>query len=150
MKEWAFLLGFVALALFLTIVSWDYPFISALYPRILLACGFILSGIKIVRMLISKGKEKRTEEITEESETLRYPKRMWIYLGSGMLYVLLMPLLGFILSSFITLMLLFGLYGVKFSTTLSVALGSSLTLYLLFVVFLNIPLPRGIIENWLF
>ena len=150
MKEWAFLLGFVALALFLTIASWDYPPISALYPRMLLACGFILSGIKMVRMLGSQSREKRTEEITEDSERLRYPKRMWIYLGSGMLYVLLMPVLGFILSSFITLMVLFGLYRVKFSTTLSVALGSSLTLYLLFVVFLNIPLPRGIIENWLF
>lgn len=150
MKEWVFLLGFVVLALFLTIVSWDYPFISALYPRMLLACGFILSGIKMVQMLGSKDKEKGTEEITEESETLRYPKRMWTYLGSGMLYVLLMPFLGFILSSFITLMVLFGLFRVKFSTTLSVALGSSLVLYLLFVVFLNIPLPRGVIENWLF
>jgi hypothetical protein len=150
MKDWAFLLGFVALALLLTIVSWDYPFISALYPRILLACGFILSGIKIALMLSRRGKERRTGEMTEESEILRYPKRMWIYLGSGMLYVLLMPFLGFILSSFFILMLLFGLYGVKFKTTLRVALCSSLALYLIFVVFLAIPMPRGIIENWLF
>ena len=149
MKEWIFLLGFVALALLLTIVSWDYPFISALYPRILLGCGFILSGIKIVRLLSKKGKEKGTGETAEDAETLRYPKRMWIYLGSGILYILLMPLLGFILSSFLTLMVLFALYRVRFKTTLSVALGTSAALYLIFVVFLDIPMPRGIIENWL-
>jgi Tripartite tricarboxylate transporter TctB family len=136
MKDWAFLLGFVALALFLTFVSWDYPFISALYPRMLLACGFILSGIKMVKMLTGKHNGKRTEEMAEESETFRYPRRMWIYLGSGILYVLLMPVLGF--------------FGVKFKTTFSVALGSTVGLHLIFVAFLQIPLPRGIIENWLF
>jgi hypothetical protein len=101
-------------------------------------------------MLRSKDGGKKAEETTEESEILRYPQRMWIYLGSGMLYVLLMPLLGFILSSLITLTVLFGLYGVKLHTTLSVALSSSFILHFLFVVFLNIPLPRGIVENWLF
>ena len=150
MKDWAFLLGFVALALFLTFVSWDYPFISALYPRMLLACGFILSGIKMVKMLTSKHKGKRTEEMAEESETFRYPRRMWIYLGSGIFYVLLMPVLGFLLSTFVTLMVLFGFFGVKFKTTFSVALGSTVGLHLIFVAFLQIPLPRGIIENWLF
>lgn len=150
MKDWAFLLGFLAFALFFTIASWDYPFISALYPRMLLACGFILSGIKIVKMLTSKGKRIRTGEMAEESEVLRYPKRMWIYLGSGILYILIMPFLGFILSSFITLLVLFASYRVKLKTTFSVASGTSLVLYLIFVVFLDIPMPRGIIENWLF
>jgi len=150
MKDWAFLFGVVGLSLFLTFISWDYPFISALYPLMLLACGFILSGIKMVKMLTSKHKGKRTEEMAEESETLRYPRRMWIYLGSGILYVLLMPVLGFLLSTFVTLMVLFGFFGVKFKTTFGVALGCTVGLHLIFVAFLQIPLPRGIIENWLF
>jgi hypothetical protein len=101
-------------------------------------------------MLTSKGKGIRTGGMAEESEVLRYPKRMWIYLGSGILYILIMPFLGFILSSFITLLVLFASYRVKLKTTFSVASGTSLVLYLIFVVFLDIPMPRGIIENWLF
>jgi len=147
-KEWAFLLGFVALALFLTVSSWDYPFISALYPRMLLISGFVLSGIKVVRMLRNKG--PKAEEQVGDGETLRYPERMWVYLGCGILYMVLMPLLGFILSSLVTLMILFGLYRINLKTTLGVSIGTALALYFIFVVALDVPLPKGVLEKWLF
>jgi len=150
MKDWLFLLGFNAFALFLTMSSWDYPFISALYPRMLLACGFVLSGIKVVLMLRSKSKEKGVDRTAVTVETSPNPKRMWIYLGSGILYILLMPDLGFILSSLVILIILLTLFGIKLKTTLSVAVGTSLALYLIFVIFLGIPMPKGVVESLLF
>jgi len=149
-KEWAFLSGFVVLALFLTVTSWDYPFISAFYPRMLLISGFVLSGIKVVRMLRNKGKEQGVEEQAGDSEILRYPKRMWVYLGCGILYMVLMPVLGFILSSLVTLMILFGLYRINLKTTLGVSIGTAFALHYIFVVALDIPLPKGVLEKLLY
>lgn len=150
MKEWVFVLGFVALAVFLTAVSWDYPFISALYPRLLLACGFFLSGVKIFRLLRDRKKQIVRAAPAGAEEHPPHPQRMWIYLGSGVLYMLLMPPLGFILSSFVTLFVLFRFYGLQPKTTLSVSLGTPLSLHFLFVVALRIPLPRGVVERLLF
>ena len=150
MKDWLFLLGLVAFFLFFTISSWDYPFISALYPRMLLIAGLVLSGTKIILKLKSKYKERETEQTAGEPETSPYPKRMWIYLGSGILYILLMPALGFILSSLITMMILFSLFGIKLKTSLGIAVGTSLSLYVIFVIALGIPLPKGVVENFFF
>jgi hypothetical protein len=147
-KEWSFLLGFVALALFLTISSWDYPFISALYPRMLLISGFVLCGIKVVRMLINK--EQKVEEQGGDRENLRYPERMWVYLGCGILYMVLMPVLGFILSSLVTLVILFGLYRINLKTNLGVSIGTALALHFIFVAALDIPLPKGVLEKLFF
>jgi hypothetical protein len=148
MKEWSFLLGFVALALFLTISSWDYPFISALYPRMLLISGFVLCGIKVVRMLGNK--QQKVKEQVGDEENLRYPERMWVYLGSGVLYMVLMPVLGFILSSLVTLTILFGLYRINLKTNLGVSIGTALALHYIFVVALDIPLPKGVLERLFF
>lgn len=146
MKEWIFLLGFLSLFLLFTLTSWDYPFVSALYPRILLICGFILLGAKIAFVL---KEEKRTDPAGGNPDSSPYPKRMWIYLGSGILYMLLMPTLGFILSSLIILILLLRLFGNNLRITLGVATGVSLILYFIFALALGIPLPKGVIEGLL-
>ncbi|MDN5347697.1 MAG: Tripartite tricarboxylate transporter TctB family [Clostridia bacterium] len=148
-KDWAFLTGFLAFALFLTISSWDYPFIVAIYPRLLLICGFVLSGLKIA--FIFKNKSEVKVEVAEAgpggSENRKY---MWIYLACGILYMLLMPVLGFILSTFVTMIVLLGLFRIEFKTALPVAVGTPLILYVIFVIALEIPLPKGIVENLLF
>jgi hypothetical protein len=147
-KEWSFLSGFLALALFLTVTSWDYPFISALYPRMLLISGFVLCGIKLIRMLGSK--EQKAVEQVGDREDLRYPGRMWVYLGCGILYMVLMPVLGFILSSLVTLVILFGLYRINLKTNLGVSIGTALALHFIFVAALDIPLPKGVLEKLFF
>lgn len=151
MKDWAFLLGFLIFAVLLTISSWDYPFITALYPRLLLTCGFILCGVKIGLMFRNKAGIKNEDETGEATSNLqKKPINMWIYLGCGFLYTLLMPILGFILSTLLTLVVLFGLFRVKTIINLTIALSTSLVLYVIFVIALDIPLPKGIIENMLF
>jgi hypothetical protein len=75
---------------------------------------------------------------------------MWVYLGSGVLYMVLMPVLGFILSSLVTLMILFGLYRINLKTTLGVSIGTAFALHYIFVVALDIPLPKGVLEKILF
>ncbi|KYH31762.1 tripartite tricarboxylate transporter TctB family protein [Neomoorella mulderi] len=145
MKDWAFVTGFLIFALFLTISSWNYPFVSAIYPRLLLICGFVLSIIKIVIKL----RNRAPEQVPEETGTSKNLKKMWIYLGNGILYVLLMPVLGFTLSTFVILIALLSLFGIRFKTTLGVAICSSAILYIVFVVLLGIPLPRGIFEELL-
>lgn len=144
MKESGFLVGFLAFFLLFTIVSWDYPFVSALYPRMLLACGFALAGGKIVLLL--KGK---TALAGVKTETHAHPKRMWVYLGSGILYIVLMPIFGFILGTLCVMVLLFGLFKINMKTTLGLAIVTSLILYSIFALALGIPLPKGPIEHFL-
>ena len=144
MKEWAFLVGFLALFLLFTIVSWDYPFVSALYPRMLLGCGFVLGGVKMVLLL--KGK---MGPAGEKPETHADPKRMWIYLGGGILYIVLMPIFGFTLGTLLVIGLLLSFFKINLKTTLGVAIGTPLILYSIFALALGIPLPRGPIEDLL-
>ena len=144
MKEWGFLIGFLALFHLFTIVSWDYPFVSALYPRMLLGCGFVLGGIQMVLLL--KGKMGTAGE---KPDTRADPKRMWIYLGGGILYIVLMPVLGFILGTLLVMVLLFVLFKINMKTSLGVAIGTPLILYFIFSLALGIPLPKGPIENLL-
>jgi hypothetical protein len=148
MKEWIFLLGFLSFFLLFTITSWDYPFVSALYPRILLASGFILGVLKVVFLL--KRRPRGGEAKRDQPQEPFHRRRMWFYLGCGVLYIILMPLLGFIASSLITLLLLFALFGIHWKTTVAVAIGTSTVLYLIFAVALDIPLPKGFLENLFF
>jgi putative tricarboxylic transport membrane protein len=56
--------------------------------------------------------------------------------------------LGFILTTFIFLLIWMGLIErLRWKTALSISMGTTVALYLLFVFFLEVPLPKGFL-NW--
>jgi len=74
---------------------------------------------------------------------------MWIYLGGGILYIVLMPIFGFTLGTLLVIGLLLSFFKINLKTTLGVAIGTPLILYSIFALALGIPLPRGPIEDLL-
>jgi len=144
MREWVFVISFLSFIVFFAITSWNYPYISILYPRIIMVIGAILGVAKIV-MLLRKRKEDKTEEEERIEEDYVDQKKMWMYLACGILCIVIMPYLGFALTSIITLGILFTLLGLNLRTIGIISIGTTLALYVIFVLLLKIPLPKGIL-----
>ena len=121
------------------IASWQLPETAAadvmgpkMYPMIL-AC--ILAGFSIALMLARPraGRAKVTRELLVRS--------FLPIVGLLALYVALIPWLGFVVSTLGLLLTCFRLKGERrWGLNVTVALGSTLTIYLLFAFLLNVPL----------
>ena len=74
-------------------------------------------------------------------------KRLMVLIGALLLYILALPWLGQIVSSSLFLILLMRvLTDVGWSRIIAYALAISLSLYGVFVLVLNVPMPRGILD----
>jgi hypothetical protein len=140
---------------FLTIVSWTYPFQAALFPRILLVAGYIVAGIELWKKLSRKEALKRRLEAAGHVEPSpkglrRDGVRIGVYATCGFLYVALLDTLGYILTQFLIMGLLMNCLGLNWKTTLGLAIGTALGGYLVFAVGLELPLPKGVLEKMLF
>ena len=73
--------------------------------------------------------------------------RLMVLIGALLLYILALPWLGQIVSSALFLVLLMRvLTDVGWSRVIAYALAISLSLYGVFVLLLNVPMPRGILD----
>lgn len=62
-------------------------------------------------------------------------------------YALLLPDLGFIITTFVVMTFLFLLTGIeRLWVCIGIALATAIASYVLFDVFLRVPLPRGILD----
>jgi putative tricarboxylic transport membrane protein len=80
-----------------------------------------------------------------------WPQQTWLrpLLGIVILgfYALVIDKLGFILTTFIFLLIWMGLIErLRWKTILSISIGTTVSLYLLFVFFLEVPLPKGFLK----
>lgn len=146
--------GFISFLVFLAIVSWTYPFQAALFPRMLIAAGFLIAGTELIRKVWGKegsGKHlsPRHEELPDE-DTREDGLRIAIYAACGFSYIILLPTLGYMLAQFLILGTLLKLYGIGWKTALALAVGTALASYLVFAVALELPLPKGVAEGLLF
>lgn len=149
------LTSYFAFLIFLTIASWTYPFKAALFPRMLLAAGFIFAGIELTIKLsgkefLKKAIEAPGDEELPEEDTKGAGVRIALYAACGFSYVFLLPTLGFMLTQFLILGVLLKWYGINWKTTLALAIGTALGAYLVFGVALDLPLPKGVAEGLLF
>lgn len=136
----AFLLIF-ALALAMTA---SFPETARMFPRIICVLGLCYSLAILSRAAIHL---RRGEEQSAEGLSRRDLRNLIITLASGFLYVALIPVIGYMVTTFVFLAA-FSFYldrGYKKYCYLLFAGGFVLVLYLAFAVFLTIPLPRGIL-----
>lgn len=119
--------------------SLAYPYTSEIGP----GPGFFplwLSGLLLVLGLFYLAAGLRGKDSAERMPDARGFRKILFILGSMALYVLLLPLLGFVAASALFLFaLLFRAY--KPPVNAAVSVGTSVFLYLLFAVFLGVKLP---------
>ena len=113
----------------------------ALFPSVL-AVLFILCGIG----LIVQGIRKRENVLKFDLGSVRLAG--WIniafILGAILCYIFFVDYIGFLIFSFVILMILMKWLRVKMILSLAMSIGVTLAIYLLFAKILLVPLPWGL------
>lgn len=109
------------------------------WPRIILGTIIILSSILIVKLI-----KNRKDYKVKESEGIAYPLNIWITLALTVLYTVIMPIIGFPISTLLVLTGLFIMLNVrKMKKLIPLTAGVWVGLIILFPKLLGVPLPRG-------
>lgn len=112
---------------------------AALYPLFVTSLFFILSIMLLYKSYVDKDNKEESS-----FKNLEFKQLLFVLISSG-LYVALINVLGYILATFAyVLVTLFGLR-IKKINSLLISLGFCLFVYVVFKIFLNVPLPKGII-----
>jgi putative tricarboxylic transport membrane protein len=125
------------------------PIGPAFYPRIILLLTILLSLILVIQGLGARQREKNKESTSSESWLKKYRPTLLAFLVFG-LYVLLLPKLGYLLSTIMFVTALQWLLGApslrRLPGSLVVGVGTSLVTYMVFEKYLHVFLPKG---TWL-
>ena len=138
------------LILFATVVLWhvqSFPSLDngypgpALFPSVL-AVLFILCGIG----LIIQGIWQREKLLKFDTGTLTLSGLLNIFfvLGAIVCYIFLSEYIGFLIFSFMVLLILMKWLKVKTLSSIVMSIGVTLVIYLLFAKVLLVPLPWGL------
>lgn len=125
------------------------------WPNFILSLMLILGIILLIRSIVENKKKKSDltngNELTDENVQETKPKQLefitrhWFVVALIVFYFIMMPLLGFFVSTFIFILLITWLLGMKrWIYILITALVSSLTFTFIFATLITLPLPRGV------
>lgn len=112
---------------------------AGLFPKLLSIIIFILNTLYLFNALKKKVKlDKLKEEISI--------KKFYKMLLLSILYIILIKIIGFILSSFIFLIISMKILEVKNNKiVIFISIITTLTIYICFSIFLNVPMPTGLL-----
>jgi putative tricarboxylic transport membrane protein len=114
---------------------------SGLFP---LGLGILLMGLSIVLLIKAYVQGRPIREKKPLSEVSRSVKQVVLFMGAIALATLLFKDLGYPLVSFLLLFALLRILGVRrWAYNLSLSLLTATGAYFLFVLWLQIPLPKG-------
>jgi hypothetical protein len=114
---------------------------SGLFP---LGLGILLMGLSIVLLIKAGAQRKPVAEKKPSGELSQSAKQVILFTSAIALAILLFKELGYPLMSFLLLLALLRILGVRsWAYSLSLSLLTATGAYFLFVVWLQIPLPKG-------
>ena len=114
---------------------------SGLFP---LGLGILLMGLSIVLLIKAGAQRKPVTEKKPSDEFSQPTKQVILFTSAIALAILLFKELGYPLMSFLLLLALLRILGVRsWAYSLSLSLLTATGAYFLFVVWLQIPLPKG-------
>lgn len=114
---------------------------SGLFP---LGLGILLMGLSIVLLIKAGAQRKPAAEKKPSDELSQSAKQVILFTSAIALAILLFKELGYPLMSFLLLLALLRILGVRgWAYSLSLSLLTATGAYFLFVVWLQIPLPKG-------
>ena len=114
---------------------------SGLFP---LGLGILLMGLSIVLLIKAGAQRKPVAKKKPSDELSQSAKQVILFTSAIALAILLFKELGYPLMSFLLLLALLRILGVRsWAYSLSLSLLTATGAYFLFVVWLQIPLPKG-------
>lgn len=114
---------------------------SGLFP---LGLGILLMGLSIVLLIKTGAQRKPVAKKKPSDEISQSAKQVILFTSTMALAILLFKELGYPLMSFLLLLALLRILGVRgWAYSLSLSLLTATGAYFLFVVWLKIPLPKG-------
>lgn len=131
----------------------SYPAESSYFPRIIIGLLAILSVFLLGKALL-QGREKKTEEPADAPKPAgglplwknRIFVRVLLMICVALIYLVVMSSVGFYLITLFYLPLMMGILGVRRLKIIALSTFSVLFfIYLVFTVFLKVPLPTGIL-----
>jgi len=115
---------------------------TGLFPLCLGILLMILSGLFILKLFYGKKTSSAKEKTV--AELLRSSRQVILFLGVMVLATLTFNTLGYPLTAFLLMAFLLRTLGIKrWIFNLSLSLATSMASYVLFVLWLKIPLPKG-------
>lgn len=111
-----------------------------LYPMVIASILAVLTGIMLIKNLLSKS-SKEDKSIFEDFQA----KQFFFILTSCLLYIFVIKILGFYVSTFIYLMICLMGLRVKVLPAALTSIGFCIVVYGVFTLFLRVPLPKGFI-----
>jgi len=126
------ILFFIILSLFFFIGSFAFTMEAKIFPIVVSFLLFILSLFKLISILLSKEVKRQVSKI--------YPSRSTIItILSTIVYVILARFIGFLISSFIFVLIL--LYGIDLKLTIKDSFIVLLALFLVYVFYYTLRIP---------
>ena len=117
---------------------------SGLFPLCLGIILMLLALLYLANILLQKGPKEHSGEAT--GATPGAAGQMLLFFGASALAVLCLNILGYPLTAFLLMLLLLRILGLRRPVLLvTLPLLAAVGSYLLFVQFLKIPLPKGLI-----
>ncbi len=148
-KEIVFAAMCVALALIFLVNTDELISSAAMFPRLLIGVVIVLSALMVYQAYRARKTEEYRAE--REAEARRPPiqtKRLVIFTCLCIGYIASVGLLGYFLSTPLFIIITYAyLRSVKLKTSILIAIGFSLFIYVLFVRILYLPVPLGLLEN---
>ena len=134
-----------AICLLCFVLTMDLPEEAQTYPLCLIAGLFILNTIYIGRALLAYSREKSMEDDISVSFGSFQPRQFFGSVALGVLYMVLLWLIGFYIATILYLaaaMLFLRVPRLHIAITSGVMLG---IIYAVFTLFLKVPLPVGLL-----
>ena len=114
---------------------------TGLFPLILGILLMLLSGLFVLQLFL---KIQATREKLSTGELPASSKQLLLFFGTMVLVTLFFNRLGYPLSSFLLMVALLKILGMKrWSSNILISLPTAVVCYFLFVQWLKIPLPKG-------
>jgi hypothetical protein len=117
---------------------------SGLFPLCLGILLMVLSLLFLFNLLFAKSRSPRKPETATPPDVAM--KQMLLFLGASALATLCLNILGYPLTAFLLMVMLLRILGIKRPALLiGMPLLTAAASYILFIQFLKIPLPKGLI-----
>lgn len=130
---------------FLLYLTLDFPEPARHYPYFVIGLLLLLTTVRMSHLFRDYRREHKVINDSAEVFDGFLPKQFWIMFAAFLLFFLLMYLFGFYIASIVYIFICLRFFRIKMKYIFLVLICMAALIYGTFDVFLNVPLPDGII-----